>query len=100
MTSLVVHFCSAPLVCFVDALDTALAELRSETVTALFVTSTMWDVADDRFDLAADVSDVLREHGPGVYTAQVWARVKGEMEAISRYAIFHEVEVPEGYAGH
>ena len=26
MTSLVVHFCSAPLVCFVDALDTALTQ--------------------------------------------------------------------------
>ena len=25
MTSLVVHFCSAPLVCFVDALDTLVA---------------------------------------------------------------------------
>jgi hypothetical protein len=27
----------------------------------------------------------------------VWAKLDGEMEVISRYAIFHEVEVPEGY---
>ena len=59
--------------------------------------STRWDVGDDRFDLAADVSDVLREHGPGVYTVHVWARLDGEMEVISEYSVFHEVEVPEGY---
>ena len=29
MTSLVVHFCSAPLVCFVDALDSTVRRLRS-----------------------------------------------------------------------
>ena len=38
MTSLVVHFCSAPLVCFVDALDTYLlsagAKLRSMELSA------------------------------------------------------------------
>ena len=31
----------------------------AETVTDRFVTSTSWDVADDRFDLAADMNDVL-----------------------------------------
>ena len=31
----------------------------AETVTDRFVTSTCWDVADDRFDLAADMNDVL-----------------------------------------
>ena len=71
--------------------------VRSETVTAQFITSSKWDVGDDRFDLEADVSDVLQDHGPGVYTVQVWARLDGEMEIISRYAIFHEVDVPEGY---
>ena len=71
--------------------------VRSETVTAKFITSSKWDVGDDRFDLEADVSDVLQDHGPGVYTVQVWARLDGEMEVISRYAIFHEVEVPQGY---
>ena len=34
MTSLVVHFCSAPLVCFVDALDTkALLDQLVESLT-------------------------------------------------------------------
>ena len=74
---------------------TAREAVRTETVTGRFVTSTKWDVADDRFDLAADVSDVLREDGPGVYTVQVWARLEGEMEVISRYSVFHEVELPD-----
>ena len=38
---------------------------------------------------------MLLEHGPGVYTVQVWARLAGEMEVISGYSLFHEVEVPE-----
>ena len=68
-------------------------------MTGRFVTSTRWDVGDDRFDLVADVGEVLREHGPGVYTVEVWARFDGEMVVISRYSVFHEVEVPEGYGG-
>ena len=73
------------------------AEVRSETVPGRFVTWTRGYVVDDRFDLAADVSDVLLGHGQGVYTVQVWARLDGEMEVVSRYSIFHAVEVPEGY---
>ena len=32
-------------------------------VTGRFVMSTKWDVGDDRFDLVADVGEVLQEHG-------------------------------------
>ena len=56
-------------------------------------------MTDDRIDLVADVSGLLDEHGPGVYTLQVWARLEGEMEFVSRYAIFHEVWVPSGDGG-
>ena len=45
------------------------------------------------------MGEVLQEHGPGVYTVEVWARFDGEMVVISRYSVFHEVEVPEGYSG-
>ena len=55
------------------------------------MTSAKWNAADDPFDLVADVSDVLQEHDPRVYTVHVWGRLDGEMEVISRYVIFHEV---------
>ena len=72
---------------------------RTETVTGRFVTSTRWDIGEDQFDLVAYVGEVLREHGQGVYSVVVWARLDGDMEVISRYEVFHEVEMPEGYGG-
>ena len=42
----------------------------------------------------AQIADVLEEHGPGVYTVQVWATLDGEPAINSAVSVFHEVEVP------
>ncbi len=47
--------------------------IRTETVTGWFVTPTKRDVGEDQFDLVADMGEVLREHGQGVYSVVVWA---------------------------
>ena len=47
--------------------------------------------------MEADISEVLEEHGPGVYTVGVWAKLDRQDEVISMCSIFHEVEIPEGY---
>ena len=54
------------------------------------------------FSLSADMTDLLDEHGPGVYTVMLIANLEetsiGEPDTvISEYSIFHEVRTPEGY---
>ena len=42
-----------------------------QTITSLsvpWVTASLWHIGGDRFNISADLSDVLDEHGPGVYT--------------------------------
>ena len=53
------------------------------------------------FAVAADMGDLLLEHGPGVYTAVLLADLEGVqkyyMQPLMQYSIFHEVEAPGGY---
>ena len=53
------------------------------------------------FAVTADVSDLLLEHGPGVYTLVLLADLAGvqkyHMQPIMEYSIFHEVLAPGGY---
>ena len=75
------------------------AQAAGRTATGRFMTLTRWDVGEDQFDLVAYVGEVLRDHGQGVYSVVVWARLDGDMEVILRYEVFHEVEMSEGYGG-
>lgn len=53
------------------------------------------------FAVTADLSSVLDEYGPGVYTVALLAQLKSvgqnDHEVISEYSIFHEAAVPGGY---
>ena len=53
------------------------------------------------FAVTADVSELLDEHGPGVYTAILLADLAGVqkyyMQPIMEYSIFHRVNAPGGY---
>ena len=53
------------------------------------------------FSLNADVSELLEEHGPGVYTIVLLAELenapKNEHQIISEYSIFHKVTPPSTY---
>ena len=55
----------------------------------------------DHFALAADLTGLLEEHGPGVYTVILIAGLSGdtgdEGEIISEYSIFHEIRPPRTY---
>ena len=72
-------------------------DVRIERVTGVFITASVYEVGSQDFALEADVGDLLEQHGPGVYTVQVWATLDGEPAPISSVSVFHEVEVPEGY---
>ena len=79
-----------------QAYDASQAEPTAE-YTGKRVTATEWTAMDTAFSVKADIGEVLAEHGPGVYTVRVWAwSTKADTSVlISRYSIFHQVEIPD-----
>lgn len=63
---------------------------EARSVTARWITADEWTADGQRFAVTADLSDVLAEHGAGVYSLAVWGVVEGERAVISEYAIFCE----------
>ena len=64
--------------------------------TVPWVTADRWRVTNGSFDVSVDVSEVLNDHGRGIYTLLLWADgAGGERILVSEYAIFHGV-VPTG----
>ncbi len=63
-----------------------------------FVVSRRWRVDATKFDVTANVRDLLNMKGPGVYRLLFWGTVGGRVQVIADYPIFHEVNAPGGYA--
>ena len=53
-----------------------------------WITATRWDNDNGSFDVAADIRDIVKRHGDGVYTVIVWGEINGEQEPISDYSVF------------
>ena len=64
--------------------------LASVTIDVPHIDVSTWQVGGDSFSVAADLSDVLATHGPGVYAVVLWGTLGGEVVVISQYAIFHQ----------
>ena len=64
---------------------------RYEEVTYPWITATTWAATEHGFKIEADLSGLLEEHGPGVYTIMLWGRIDGRYATIVQYSIFHEV---------
>ena len=81
------------------------SESLRETELTLSVRKARELTVDGReFYLTADMSEMLDERGPGVYTVVLIAELEensmGEPDTvISEYSIFHEVRAPVGYGG-
>ena len=58
--------------------------------------ASLWQLSGDSFSVAADLTDVLQVHGPGVYTVALLGMVAGEPEVISTYSLFHAIPRPAG----
>ena len=69
------------------------------TITGPWVTAIEWVANGADFSVRADLSKVLADNGPGVYTVIVWGWLPaaGEKIIISEYSIFHEVTPPDTY---
>ena len=76
--------------------------MRETELTLVFRKAQELTAEGREFSLRADVSEMLDEHGPGVYTVVLIAELeetsRGEPDTvISEYSIFHEVRAPGGY---
>ena len=62
------------------------------------ITANRWSESGEHFNIGADLSKVLSEHGPGVYTVVLLGYVEGDDRVVSEYSIFHEVTPPRVYS--
>ena len=64
---------------------------ESETITqGLAPASNAWK-------RTASLGNVLKTHGPGVYTVVLWGVLGGDHKVISEYSVFHDIPRPSGY---
>ena len=66
----------------------------SVTRTIPWITAQNWRVSGDSFAVVADIGNITRQYGAGVYTVMVWARLMGDDEVVSQYSIFHGITPP------
>ena len=60
--------------------------------TVPWITADRWLVNGNSFDVSVDVSEVLNDHGRGIYELLLWAdNANGEGIQVSEYSIFHGV---------
>ncbi len=65
------------------------SQVRAERlVTVPWITASEWTAEDERFVVRADLSDLLAEHGTGIYSLTVWGVIGGENVVISQYSMF------------
>ena len=77
-------------------------QLREKELTLIFRKARELTAEGREFSLRADMSEILTERGPGVYTvvliAELGERSGGEPDtAILEYSIFHDVRAPRTY---
>ncbi|MCY4652043.1 MAG: CAP domain-containing protein, partial [Dehalococcoidia bacterium] len=64
-------------------------KLIEHPTTVPWITARKWSVREEAFSVTADLSDLIAQHGDGVYTILVWGKLGIEDEVISEYSIFH-----------
>ena len=79
-------------------------------ITVPWITAQEWSISEFElqnnqwvekkgvFSVKADLSDVLTEHGEGVYSLIVWGKIGEEDVVISEYSIFHGITPPDTYS--
>ena len=71
---------------------------QNTITTVPWITARTWNVTADSFSVTVDLSDVIDEHGPGVYSIIVWGTIAGERVVISEYSMFYQVTPPDTYS--
>ena len=71
--------------------------MPSRTVTVPWVDAEKFEASGNSFSIRADLRDITRKHGDGVYTVLVWGKSGGESLVISEYSIFYGTDPPDTY---
>ncbi len=53
-----------------------------------WITATTWRDSGQNFEIEANISSVLNDLGPGVYTLILWGNVGGESVPLTKYSLF------------
>ena len=69
-----------------------------QTIIVPWITALQWTAVGESFSVEADISDILADHGTGVYSVMLWGDIDGERAVISEYSIFHGITPPGSYA--
>ena len=70
---------------------------RPQSTTVPWNTALEWSARGEDFSIVADLSDVLAEHGDGIYSLIIWGSIGDERVVISQYSIFRGVTPPDTY---
>ena len=70
----------------------------AQTITLPWITASEWTASGASFAVRANISDLLRQRGSGVYSVTVWGTIDGVRAVISEYSIFHGITPPDTYS--
>lgn len=70
----------------------------SRTVTVPWIDAERFQASGSSFSIRANLKDIIRKHGDGVYTILVWGKSGGESLVISEYSIFYGIHPPDTYS--
>ena len=70
---------------------------KEQTIIVPWITASEWTASSKTISATANIDEVLKEHGDGVYTILVWGKIGGERAIISEYSIFHGITPPDTY---
>ena len=70
----------------------------SRTITVPWIDAEKFEASGNSFSIRADLKDITRKHGDGVYTILVWGKSGGESLVISEYSLFYGIDPPDTYS--
>ena len=72
-----------------DHMDIQAANLVSRRHAGLLIVASEWQVSEDQdFSVTADLEEVLKRHGNGIYTAAIYALLDDERQIVAEYPMF------------
>lgn len=72
-----------------DHMDIQAANLVSRRHAGLLIVASEWQVSEDQdFSVTADLEEVIRRHGNGIYTTAIYALLDDEQQIVAEYPMF------------
>lgn len=79
-----------------QAVDSSGGSGNTPARTVPFLVADRWDSSPNHLNMASDISEILLEHGVGVYTITIWGFARGDTP-IGEYPVFYGIHPPDGH---